>query len=321
MLMGGVMAGGIYNIAVPTLITVLVPENRRDKANGLYGTVSGISFALTSVASGFMLSYTGMTGVLTAAVACTVLAFLCVMALPITEKKLIHTGQESPKKIDIMGTIRVIRGIPGMFALIFFATFNNFLGGAFMALSDAYGLTLVSVEVWGLIFGFLSFGFIGGGLIVAKWGLGETPLRRLFRANIAMWIAAGLFTLQPSVLLFAAGVMVWFLLMPTIEATEQTIVQKVVPQPRQGRVFGFAQSVEQAASPFMAFLIGPVAEMTTIPFMTNGAGVELIGHWYGTGVGRGIGLVFTIIGILGLLVTLIAMRSNSYKLLAIRYKK
>lgn len=56
-------------------------------------------------------------------------------------------------------------------------------------------------------------------------------------------------------------------------------------------------------------MIGPIAEITTIPFMTTGRGVELIG------------LIFTITGILGFIVTLIAMRSRSYKLLAERYKK
>ena len=45
----------------------------------------------------------------------------------------------------------MIRGVPGLPALIVFATFNNFLGGVFMALIDAYGLSLVSVEVWGLL--------------------------------------------------------------------------------------------------------------------------------------------------------------------------
>lgn len=320
-LMAGVIAGNIYSIAVPTLITVLVPEEHRDKANGLYGTVSGIAFAITSVASGFMLAYTGMTGVMVTAIVGTIVSLLVVVTLPITEKKIIHTGQEPPKKIDIKGTLKVVRGIPGMMALILFATINNFLGGAFMSLMDAYGLTLVPVQVWGLVWGLLSFGFIAGGLIVAKWGLGETPLRRLFRANIAMWVASALFTVQPSLLLLFVGTLVWILLMPSIEATEQTIIQKVVPAERQGRVFGFAQSVEQAASPLMAFFIGPIAAVTTIPFMTTGAGVELIGGWYGTGVGRGIGLIFTITGVLGLIVTLIAMRSSSYKLLAKRYQQ
>ena len=87
-----------------------------------------------------------------------------------------------------------------------------------------------------------------------------------------------------------------------------------------GRVFGFAHSIEQAASPLTAFLIGPVAQFTFIPFMTTGAGVHLIGGWFGTGVGRGIALVFTTAGVIGLAVTLVAMRSPAYRLLAERYR-
>jgi DHA3 family multidrug efflux protein-like MFS transporter len=52
--------------------------------------------------------------------------------------------------------------------LIFLTTFNNFLGGVFMALMDAYGLSIVSVQTWGILWGFLSFAFIIGGLIVSK---------------------------------------------------------------------------------------------------------------------------------------------------------
>ncbi|HKZ39790.1 MAG TPA: hypothetical protein VJ044_02445, partial [Candidatus Hodarchaeales archaeon] len=65
-----------------------------------------------------------------------------------------------------------------------------------------------------------------------------------------------------------------------------------------------------------AFLIGPIAQMIFIPFMTTGAGVDLIGSWFGVGVGRGIALVFILAGIIGLTVTLIAMRSRPYRLLA-----
>ena len=40
---------------------------------------------------------------------------------------------------------------------------------------DAYGLTLVSVEAWGILFAVISTAFIIGGLIVAHVGLGSTP--------------------------------------------------------------------------------------------------------------------------------------------------
>jgi MFS transporter, DHA3 family, multidrug efflux protein len=109
--------------------------------------------------------------------------------------------------------------------------------------------------------------------------------------------------------------------MPFIEAAEHTIIQKVVPPERQGRVFGFAQSVEMAASPLTTFFIGPIAELVFIPFMTTGAGVDLIGGWFGAGPDRGIALVFTLTGFIGLCATLIAMNTRPYRLLSNRYMK
>jgi DHA3 family multidrug efflux protein-like MFS transporter len=93
----------------------------------------------------------------------------------------------------------------------------------------------------------------------------------------------------------------------------------MIPPERQGRVFGFAQSIEQAASPLTAFMIGPIAQLIFIPFMTTGVGVELLGPWFGTGTDRGLALLFTVTGLIGLFVTLMAMQSNAYKTLSAHY--
>ncbi len=325
-LLGGSIAGNIYGIAVPTLVTVLVPEEKRDRANGMFGTVMGISFAITSVASGLALGFGNMTIVLVVAILCTILAMGHLALIPIVEKEILHAhsleeGESNRRKVDVKGTIAVIRSIPGLFPLIFFTTFNNFLGGVFMALMDAYGLSMVSVQSWGLLWGFLSLGFIFGGLYISRMGLGADPVRNLFRINTVTWAVCIFFTIQPSIVLLAIGILVWIFLMPFVEATEQTIIQKVVPQERQGRVFGFAQSIEQAASPLTAFLIGPIAQYIFIPFMTTGRGVELIGNWFGVGTGRGIALVFICAGVIGFTVTQIARRSSSYVLLAEKYNE
>lgn len=114
---------------------------------------------------------------------------------------------------------------------------------------------------------------------------------------------------------------VWMLLMPIAEAAEQTVIQNIVPFERQGRVFGFAQSIESMASPITTFLIGPIAQFIFIPFMTTGAGVALIGSWFGTGADRGIALVFITAGVLGTIVSLLAFASQAYKLLSAHYAK
>ncbi len=316
----GAIAGNIRTIALSTLVTILVPEEGRDKANGLVGTANGVSFLVASTFSGLVIGFLGVGWMLGLALGLTALTLLHLATVAIPEKGIVHTSEHA-KRIDIRGTIRALTLIPGLFALIFFNTFNNFLGGVFMSLMDAYGLSLVSVQVWGVLWGVLSLGFIIGGLVVAKKGLGKQPLRTLFLCNIAMWTSCVFFTIQASIVLLALGMFVYLCLIPPVEAAEQTILQTVIPPERQGRVFGFAQSIEQAASPLTAFLIGPIAQLVFIPFMTTGAGVEWIGSWFGTGKDRGLALLFTVTGAIGLVVTLIAMNSAAYRQLSASYRE
>lgn len=324
LVMLGVIAGNIRSIALPTLVTMLIPEGERDKANGLVGMVTGIGFLTTSVISGFLVAWGGMFATLLLALALTLLAFLHLNLVHIDEGRVEPVAGEpvEPKTIDIKGTIRVIAAVPGLFALIFFATFNNFLGGIFMALLDAYGLSLVSVQVWGLLFGVLSTAFIVSGIVISRTGLGKNPLRTLLLVNLITWSVCCVFTLQSSIWLLAGGCFVWMLLGPYAEAAEHTTLQKVVPLERQGRVFGFAQSVEQSASPLTAFLIGPLTQFYFIPLMTEGgAGANAIGDWFGVGPERGIALVFTLAGLLGVLVTILALNSAPYRKLSAFYAR
>ena len=326
----GAIGGNLRGIVLSTLVTILIPEDERDKANGLVGTANGVAFLGASIFSGLAVGYLGMFWVLVIAIVASllVIAHLATLTIPDLPKKIRHAHDGEPEHehdhdhegVDVRGTIRAIQLVPGLFGLIFFHTFNNFLGGIFMSLMDAYGLLLVSVQVWGILWGVLSLGFIVGGMLVARYGLGKSPLRTLFLGNIVMWSICSVFTLQASIVLLAIGMFIWLCLIPAVEAAEQTILQKVVPPERQGRVFGFAQSVEQAASPITAFLIGPIAQLIFIPFMTTGAGVDSIGRWFGTGTDRGLALLFTVAGLIGLAVTLLAMRSKAYRSLSQIYK-
>ncbi|HJS18670.1 MAG TPA: MFS transporter [Anaerolineales bacterium] len=323
----GAIFGNLRGITLSTLVTIMVPEEGRDRANGLVGTANGVAFLGASIFSGLAVGYLGVFWMLMIAIVLSLLVILHLLTLTIPDlpktDPTTTDGNLPPDGggVDIRGTIRVIQGVPGLFGLIFFHTFNNFLGGIFMSLMDAYGLLLVSVQAWGFLWGVLSLGFIVGGMVVARKGLGKNPLRTLFLANIAMWSICSVFTLQASIVLLAVGMFVWLCLIPAVEAAEQTILQKVVPPERQGRVFGFAQSVEQAASPITAFLIGPIAQLIFIPFMTTGVGVELIGDWFGTGTDRGLALLFTAAGLIGLAITLLAMQSPSYRALSAIYQK
>jgi DHA3 family multidrug efflux protein-like MFS transporter len=319
LVMLGVIGGNIRMIALPTLVTALIPEDRRDKANGLVGMVTGIGFVLTSAISGFLVAWGGMGATLAFALGLTALAFFHLLLVRLNEPPPHAETHGTSREVDVRGTIKVIAAVPGLFALIVFASFNNLLGGVFMALMDAYGLSLLEVQEWGLLWAFASCAFVISGLVIAKTGLGKNPLRTLLLVNLIVWSIAAVFTIQSSVVMLAIACFLWLFLNPFAEAAEQTTLQKVVPFERQGRVFGFAQSVEQAASPLTAFVVGPLTEFLVIPFMTTGAGAQAIGYWYGTGPERGMALVFSIAGVLGVVAAIVAFNSRYYRQLSEAY--
>ena len=252
-----------------------------------------MSFLVTSVISGILVAAGGMLYVLMLAVGVLVLVEVYLALMTVPERRIVTTAEamgepadgasgdaETARRgrhghgVDIRGTLRIVRSVPGLLALIFFSCFNNFLGGAFMALMDAYGLSMVSVQAWGLLWGALSVGIIVGGLVVARVGFSQQPRSHPAPRQRRALDVTILFPVRSSIVLLAAGMAIYMLLVPFAEAAEQTVLQQVVPYERQGRVFGFAQSVEQAASPLTAFLIGPITQFAVIPFMTDGWGAQ-----------------------------------------------
>lgn len=320
LVMTGVIAGNLRGIAMTTVVTALFDEGHRDKANGLVGTTFGISSLVTSVISGLLVAYTEMLGPLTLAVVVLGIAVVHLRSVRTPEALATAAAAGEPTKMDLRGTLRLVGAIPGMWALIGFTLLNNVLFGGLMALSDPYGLSLMSVEAWGMAWGVISAFMILGGLVVAKRGVGRNPLRTLLMVNLTLWAVTLLFPIRHSATLLLVGFAVFLFVMPFAEAAEQTVLQKVVPYERQGRVLGLAHSMEQSASPLMAFLISPLAQFVFMPFMSDGgAGAAAIGSWFGTGPARGIAIVLMLLAVCGLVLTALAMGSKQCRTLSRRY--
>ncbi|MEV1128875.1 MFS transporter [Agromyces sp. NPDC049794] len=314
----GSVVENMRNIALSTTVTLLVPQDRHANANGMVGTVQGLAFIVTSVFSGLAIGLLGMGWTLAIAIAATLVALVHLFFVRIPEEKPVAEG-ERPPAVDLRGSIAAVRAAPGLFALILFTTFNNLIGGVYIALMDPYGLTLFPVEAWGVVFGVASTGFIVGGLVIAKWGLGRNPIRTMLLIVIGMGLLGALFTIREWWLLYAAGIWLYMALIPAVEAAEQTIIQKVVPFHRQGRVFGFAQAFEAAAAPITAFIIAPIAEFWIIPYMGSDDGRATWGWLLGEGEMRGIALIFLFSGLALVVLALVAFGTRSYQLLSAEF--
>ena len=315
----GAVVENMRNIALSTTVTLLVPQERHANANGLVGTVQGLAFMVTSVFSGLSVGLLGMGWTLFIAIVLSAAALAHLLFLRIPEDAPSRPEGKTPL-IDLRGSITAVRAATGLFALIIFSTFNNFIGGVYMALMDPYGLELFPVEIWGIVLGVTATGFIIGGLLIAKFGLGKNPIRTMLILVIAMGVLGGLFTIRDWWWLYAGGIWIYMMLIPAVEAAEQTVIQKVVPYETQGRVFGFAAAFESAAAPITAFLIAPIAEFLIIPFMDSRAGRDAFGWLLGDGEARGIALVFLIAGLIMVAAAIAAFFTRSYRRISAQYE-
>ncbi len=317
-ILAGAVVENLRNIALSTTVTLLVPTERHANANGLVGTVQGLSFLVTSVFSGLSIGLLGMGWTLLIAVVMTAVALVHLLTLRVPEDEPERT--EGSSFFDVKGAAAAIRVVPGLFALIIFSTFNNLIGGVYMALMDPYGLTLFPVEWWGVVLGVTATGFLIGGGIVAARGLGRNPIRTLLLLVILMGVLGSLFTIREWWWLYALGMWVYMTLIPAVEAAEQTVVQKVVPFEQQGRVFGAATAIEVSAAPLTAFLIAPAAEFWIIPYMESDAGKQTWGWLLGEGEARGIALIFLFAGAVMVVFACLAFATRSYRTLSAQYE-
>ena len=314
----GAVVEQMRNIALSTTVTLLVPVERHANANGLVGTVQGIAFLVTSVFSGLSVGFLGMGGTLVIAIGFTLLALVHILFVRIPEERP-KPEPGAPSAMDVRGSVRSIRAVQGLFVLLFFSMFNNFIGGVYMALMDPYGLELMSVQLWGIALGVASTGFLVGGALVAWRGLGRNPIRTMLLLVGVMGFLGAFFAIREWWWLYLIGIWLYMCVVPAIEAAEQTVIQKVVPYERQGRVFGFASAMEASAAPITAFLIAPIAQYVIIPSVDSATGQETWGWLLGEGSARGIALIFFFAGLAVIALALIAFTTRAYRRLSKTY--
>ena len=130
-----------------------------------------------------------------------------------------------------------------------------------------------------------------------------------------------MFALREVWWLYGVGILLFMIVMPAVEAAEQTVIQRVVPFRTQGRVFGFAMTFEAAAAPVTAFLVAPLTEFWVIPYLRDDAGRATWGWLLGDGEVRGIALVFLVSGVVAILLAAGAFLTRSYRMLSAQYRR
>ncbi|WP_240359914.1 MFS transporter [Pyxidicoccus trucidator] len=299
-------------LAYSAATTLMVPKQHLGRANGMIELALGIGHLIGPVAAGFLVLRVGIRGILLV----DLVTYLCCMLvlwavrfpqLPGSAAKGKPVGSLKENVALGWAFIRERPGLIGMLRCIFIANLFTVLVTVLitpMVLSFADAATL------GGVVSFSGVGMLTGGVVMGIWG---GPRRRILGVlgfqlltGVALFAAA----LPANASTLACAAFVFMFASPAMVGNAHAIWQVKVPPEVQGRVFAVRRMVTLSAPPVAALLAGPLADGLFEPAMApSGALADSVGRVLGTGPGRGIALLFVVLGALAILNVLLAWLS------------
>lgn len=287
--------------------TLLVPREQLGRANGLVQLAAGLGQLISPVLAGLLVTWIGLSGVITVDLVTFVFAVITLMLVHIPRPEVSVEGQQARGSVLKESSFgwHYIRQRPGLLGLLIFFGASNFLVSMVVVLANPLVLSFPSGSpaVLGTVLSVAGAGMLVGSVVMSIWG---GPRRRVNGVLGAMALAAVcimLAGLQPSALLLTVTAFFFLFSMPFVGASSQAIWQSKVPADIQGRVFATRAMIATAATPIAYLIAGPLADYVFQPLLqdANAPLAGSIGQIIGYGPGRGIGLMFIVFGILTLL--------------------
>ncbi|MEU7531475.1 MFS transporter [Saccharothrix sp. NPDC042600] len=290
-------------IAYQALVPALVPAEHLGRVNGLMQLTQGVQIAAPLVA-GALLGLVGLRGVLVIDVVSMVFA---VAALLLARLPAGASGGRGGGAPGLGAGLRWLRGAPGLFTLCVVFGLWNFLFAVAGGLVQPLILSFSSPATLGVLMAAGGSGLFVGGLVMGAWG---GPKRRVLGIYAGLGLG-GVFlvlhSLAPSPWLIAVAAPAFLFTLPLMNTCCVTLLQTKVDKDVLGRVLGVVRTLSTAAMPVAYLVIGPLSDGVAEPLMApDGALASSLGALIGTGEGRGIALIFLVVGVLMLALTAFA---------------
>jgi hypothetical protein len=159
-------------------------------------------------------------------------------------------------------------------------------------------LSFASSAALGAIVSAGGAGMVVGSLVVTARGVGSRKVLGMLALLLAGGLLMALIGLRTSVVWIGATTFAMMFILPFARAMDEVLWQTKVAPEVQGRVFSMRRMVAQGSAPIAYLLAGPLADGFFEPWLAEGGALaSSVGRVLGTGQGRGIGLMFVLIGL------------------------
>ncbi|MDF5714709.1 MAG: MFS transporter [Rhizonema sp. NSF051] len=290
-------------------ITQLVPPQYLNRASGMIQLTLAVAQLISPVLGSLLLITIKLQGVILLDFVTFFFALITLLLVkfPNTKTTVVEKFSKTSLLYEMSYALSYITTKPGLFGLLIFFAATNFLFGALNVLTTPLVLSFASLATLGKILSIGGIGMVTGSLVMSTWGRKLRGMYGVFGFMLLGGLCILVAGLRPSVPLFSVAAVLFFFGLPIIEGSIQVIFQKKVPPYVQGRVFALNGAIAQASMSLAYVIAGPLTDKVFEPLMTSNSPLTAcIGRIIGVGRGRGIGLLFIVMGALTMLGTVVA---------------
>jgi len=321
----GSVCGAFQEPAYMASITMLVPKKELARASGMVQMGQAIQTIITPLLGGLLFVLIKMQGIILIDFITFFFAIgaLWIVGIPQPPKQTVTeaaaTGARNQVWNDVVFAWKYIRARSGLLGLLLYFAMVNFLLNLSTVLVSPLVLSRYLPSVLGVVETVTGVGMLAGGITLSAWG-GPKSGRRIplviaiIGAAMVGLILAGI---QPQPFFICAGMFLLLFLIPMASGLNQAVWQTKIAPDIQGRVLSVRGLISRSMMPVAFLIAGPMADRLFGPWMQNGGALAntFVGALLQTGAGRGIGLIFVLAGLAGILVTLLVFANPHIRLL------
>ncbi|QSJ19164.1 MFS transporter [Nostoc sp. UHCC 0702] len=300
------VCSSLQYLAASAAITLLVPKRHLGRASGMVQIGEASARVFAPALAGLLVLTLHIQGVLLIDFASYLFAVVTLLFIQFPE---VADIKDRAKKASLFQeTIygwNYILAHPGLLALLLFFALGNFVLGMGTVLVTPMLLAFASPAVLGNVLSTGGSGMFIGSIVMSVWGGPKKRVYGMFCFGLLQGVCIILLGLRPSIPLIAVAAFGVFFSVPIITASSQAIWQSKVAPEIQGRVFAARRMIAWSSFPLAYVLAGPLADYVFEPLLAKeGLLASSVGRIVGVGSGRGIGLLFIVLGIITVIVTI-----------------
>lgn len=297
--------------AQSSAVATMLPKEQYARASGMLDLAQSAPQILAPPLAGLLFAFIGLEGILLIDFVTFVVAVLAMLAITVPNPQQTEEGRASRsggfwREVSYGFTYIVKRpSLIGLQLTFFFINLTATFSGVLVA-PMILARSGNNEQLLGIVLSFFGVGGVVGALVLSIWG---GPKRKVHGVLLGMVANSLLGTLVLGIggspLVWVVGAFFSAAIIPVLNGSNQAIWQAKVAPDVQGRVFATRRLIAQITVPVAIGLAGPLADRVFEPGMMPGGGLaDIFGGLVGTGPGAGMGLMFVISGVLGVMVGL-----------------